>query len=78
MKDKYVPIDCDFHDFLEELSTLNKPCEIIYEDEQGHEQLVHGHIVDLYSEDHKEFMRLNSDLVLRLDQIKRVNNSARP
>jgi Rho-binding antiterminator len=78
MKEKYVPINCDFHDLLEELSTLKRACAIVYEDEAGREQFTHGHIVDLFSKDHEEFMRLNNDLVIRLDQVKRVNDQLNP
>jgi Rho-binding antiterminator len=73
LREKYMPVSCDFHDKLESLSTLNRQCHIVYRDEGGAIQNLNGHIVDLYTENHAEFMKLNNGVTLRLDQIESVN-----
>jgi Rho-binding antiterminator len=75
---KYQPINCDFHDYLEELSTLNKQCEIVYRADDGSDQIARGHIVDVFTEDSQEFLKLTNNTKLRLDQLKSVNGQARP
>jgi Rho-binding antiterminator len=73
IRERYTPVSCDFHDKLEALSTLNRQCHIIYRDESGAIQNLHGHIVDLYTENHAEFLKLNNGTVIRLDKIESVN-----
>jgi Rho-binding antiterminator len=69
----YAPIDCDFHDYLEELSTLDSRCEILFTDINGSKQNRIGHIDDIFTHNHEEFLRLRDGFVLRLDRIESVN-----
>lgn len=72
--ERYEPIDCGFHDQLEELATLKLPTEIKYRKEEGDTSITHDVIEDVYSQDGAEYVRLKGGDVIRLDQILRIHN----
>lgn len=75
MKKPYEPINCDFHDELTSRSTLGQRAEIVYT-QDGSEHTVLDYIDDVYTKGDSEFALLRDGLVLRLDQIVRVDNAA--
>lgn len=76
MEKPYKPVDCDFHSELTSRSTLGQRAEIVYR-EDGEEKTVLDYIDDVYSKDGAEYTKLRDGLVLRLDQLVRVDSEAR-
>ncbi|MGA7953753.1 MAG: hypothetical protein WCA07_09565 [Gloeobacterales cyanobacterium] len=71
--DEYVLVSCDFHDHLEEWSTLRQTCQITYRDANNDLIEVQGLIVDIYAADKADFLKLNNGTIIRLDKIVSVN-----
>lgn len=69
----YIPVDCDFHDELEALATLRQVCQITYRNADNQVVDVQGQIVDIYTADRAEFLKLKNGTEIRLDQIVSVN-----
>ena len=74
----YQPIDCNFYDKLEAWATLKKKCQVQYRSPSGESKEGSGRIMDLYSVDKIEYLRLESGLEIRLDQIIQVNGEVLP
>lgn len=73
MPSKYTPIPCAFHDRLLHFATLREAVRIVYVPEGGSEEaVVEGVIVDVYTQEGAEFLRLHDGLRIRLDQLVRV------
>ena len=76
---KYIPIDCNFYDRLEAWAVRREIVTIIYTSSEGGEtQSIQGVIVDLYSKEKAEFLRLNTGETIRLDALQSVNNIPLP
>lgn len=75
---EYCPIDCDFYDQPEALATLRQSCHLIYRNAAGETIEVHDRIVDLYAANKAEFLKLNHDVVIRLDRLVSVNGQLVP
>jgi transcriptional antiterminator Rof (Rho-off) len=84
MNAAYTPIDCDFYDTLEALSTLGHTCEIAYNvsDDDNSRQaqtlaIVRGRITNLYALHGEEYMIvediIDDVLHIRLDALLRVD-----
>jgi Rho-binding antiterminator len=71
--DEYVIVSCDFQDHLEEWSTLRQKCQITYRDADNKQVEIQGLIVDIYSADKADFLKLDNGTVIRLDKIVSVN-----
>ncbi|MCU0567603.1 MAG: hypothetical protein MUF49_13515 [Oculatellaceae cyanobacterium Prado106] len=71
----YIPVSCDFHDELEALAVLHRPCQITYRKEAGQFVEVQGEIVDIYASNHADFCKLKDGTVIRLDQIVAVDDT---
>lgn len=71
----YVPICCDFHDELEILAMSRKYAILRYLDEvtQAHMELV-ASIVNVFSQQGVEYIRLSNHAIIRLDLIVSINN----
>jgi Rho-binding antiterminator len=80
MNTDYTPIDCDFYDVLEALSTLHKNCEIVYVASQQSPiaTTVRGRITDLYALQGEEFLVVGHTLALRLDALISLNGTPVP
>ena len=72
-KDPYVPINCEFHDLLESLTTTQKPAQIRFRDAQGVEQHRTATVADLYAREGAEYLVLSNHETLRLDQLVQVD-----
>ena len=71
--DSYRLVACSFHDELEALATLHKPCQVIYRDPENEVQTVNTQIIDVYAADRADFIELQNETVVRLDRLISVN-----
>ncbi|HEY9880804.1 MAG TPA: hypothetical protein V6D29_20260 [Leptolyngbyaceae cyanobacterium] len=72
MDPSYEPVSCDFHDQLESYATLRQPCTITYRDDDNHEVNTQALIKDVYTESGAEYVKLEDETVIRLDQLTQV------
>lgn len=71
----YIPISCDFYDYLEAFATVRKQVVIkFYED--GQLTVMSTKIRDLYCKEKVEYLITDQDSTIRLDQIAEVNGVA--
>ena len=71
---KYLPIDCNYYDRLEHWATL-KEVVLIESRSLGN---CSGVIIDLYTTNGMEFLRLDNNIGMRLDDIIAVNGIEMP
>ncbi|WNZ23790.1 hypothetical protein HJG54_13620 [Leptolyngbya sp. NK1-12] len=69
----YIPVSCDFHDWLEALATLRQKCQIVYRNQANAITEVEDWIVDVYAANQADFLKLKDGTEIRLDQIISVN-----
>jgi Rho-binding antiterminator len=72
MESNYVPIDCNYYDRLEAWSTEGRICDITWRDESGTRK-TESPIIDLFADNSIEYMKLEKDITIRLDQLVSVN-----
>ena len=71
--DKYVPINCSFHDQLLHWATKRQSVEIRFHDESNQQITTNSVIKDVFSTADAEFMKLEDDSLVRLDKIISVD-----
>lgn len=71
----YHPINCEFHDLLEDLATLRKPAQISFRDEGGVTQHRDAVITDVFARAGAEYLSLTTGETLRLDQLVDVSGA---
>jgi Rho-binding antiterminator len=71
--EEYKPVNCDFYDELEALATFKRDCEIIFRADNDAKSIIRGKILDLYTREQVEYMKLDNDLEIRLDQIIEID-----
>lgn len=69
----YQPINCNLYDYLEEAATLKKKCVFLVSID-GDLRIINGQIVDLFSRDKVEYLKLKSEAEIRLDTIRQFND----
>ncbi len=74
----YKAIDCAFHDELEAAAIRRKKCSIHFLNQSDRKERYEGRILDFYIKDKIEYMVLEDDLVIRLDQIISLDNKINP
>jgi Rho-binding antiterminator len=74
----YLPISCDFYDILEALAVRQVKTTVEFMDGEKSVTLKEVIITDLQTRDKEEFMYLDNDQVIRLDQLVTVNGEERP
>ena len=72
MSENYTPVSCDFYDELEALATMRKSCEIIFMNNGGRSQ-IRSSIADLYTREKVEYLKTESGLEIRLDNLIQVD-----
>lgn len=78
-KNKYVPINCSFHDQLIELATLKKTIDLIVEYQNTDNVIKNVRVVDIYTSSNKEeFLTLSNGDEIRLDKVKQAGNYSAP
>lgn len=78
MTSQYIPISCAFHDELEALATLHRLCVVVFKTDSGGVETVTDVIEDVYAQQHEEFARFRSGLVIRLDALIEVDGKPLP
>lgn len=73
MDDSYVPISCAMHDKLLDLAVRKKSSDLRVQSDTGEEQVVTGVIVDVFSRDSAEYLRLAEGDLIRLDKLVTVD-----
>ncbi|HEY5849730.1 MAG TPA: hypothetical protein VIT62_03030 [Lysobacter sp.] len=71
----YHPINCEFHDRLEDLATLRKPARIGFRDESGADQHRDAVITDVFARNGEEFISISTGEIVRLDQLVDVDGA---
>lgn len=70
----YRPVDCDFHDRLEEFATLRRRVRIAFDPGGAPGKPVEGRIRDLYTTDRKEeYLLMEDGTTIRLDRIRSID-----
>ena len=69
----YIPINCGLYDYLEAFATQKESIWISYQ-ENGQTHQIFDIIKDLTTQNHEEFLLLESGKLLRLDQIISLND----
>ncbi|WP_182867718.1 Rho-binding antiterminator [Rhodopirellula sp. JC639] len=73
MDKPYTPISCGFYDQLEILAMRKSSTMIRYRDAEEHEQQVTAVVVDVYSKDKQEWLKLDDGTIIRLDRLISVD-----
>lgn len=68
----YVPVDCDFTDELEYVAIKKILVEIQFKKSSLQKDIVVGTIVDIYTFQKEEFIKLSDDTVIRLDHLIQI------
>lgn len=69
----YIPVNCEFHDHLEDFATLRKPVSVSYLDEAGGAQQRTSVITDVFARSGADWLTLDSGELVRLDRLGEVN-----
>ncbi|WP_395406229.1 hypothetical protein ACHMW6_06035 [Pseudoduganella sp. UC29_106] len=69
----YIPVNCEFHDHLEDFATLRKPVSISYLDESGSAQQRTAAITDVFARTGADWITLSTGDLIRADRLIEVN-----
>jgi Rho-binding antiterminator len=69
----YQSVSCSFFDELEALATLRRICTIRYRTETGEAVSIESQIIDLYTVNKSEFLKLKDGTEIRLDRLISVD-----
>ncbi len=69
----YQQVSCSFYDELEALATLHRICTIRYRTETGEAVSIESQIIDLYTANKSEFLKLKDGTEIRLDRLISVD-----
>ena len=70
----YQAVSCGFYDELEALATLHRICTIRYRIETGEAVSTESKIIDLYTANKSEFIKLQDRTEIRLDRLISVDD----
>ncbi len=68
---KYQSISCSYYDQIEAYATKRTHCSILYRDDS--EIIADGIIVDIFSKESAEYLKVDNGTVIRLDHIISIN-----
>lgn len=68
----YVPVDCDFTDELEYVAVKKIQVEIQFQKSATEKDSVTGYIVDIYTFQKEEFVKLADGVAIRLDRLAQI------
>ncbi len=71
----YQPINCEFHDLLEDLATVRKRTRITFLGAGGDRQHRDAVVTDVYAREGAEYLSMDSGEILRLDQLVEVDGA---
>lgn len=69
----YEPVDCDFSDELEFAVIRQLPVEVKYWNTKNELHAIRGRIIDIYTKNHEEFIKMSNQTLIRLDRISSVH-----
>ena len=69
MENKYHPIDCNYYDELVLLVMRKKRCEIVYRNEANEQITELAMIIDVFTKEKVEYIKLSNDQLIRLDYL---------
>lgn len=72
----YQAVSCSFYDELEALATLHQICTIRYRAETGEATSIESKIIDLYTSNKSEFLKLQDGTEVRLDRLISVDGKS--
>jgi Rho-binding antiterminator len=70
---EYSPIDCSLHDRLEQIATLGRRVHIAYRTERANGGEAEEQILDVFTRDGVELVRLGDGREIRLDDLSEVD-----
>jgi len=68
----YVPVDCDFTDELEYVAVKKILVEIKFDKTATQENSVIGYIVDIYTFQKEEYVKVSDGTTIRLDRLVQI------
>lgn len=71
---EYQPISCDFYDILELIATERRSVAVHYRGDDGQPKSQQSQILDLFSQNHVEYVSLSSGESVRLDRLIAVDD----
>lgn len=74
----YIPINCDFYDYLEIYAMRKQLVTIKLENANGEAEELRSQIYNLYTQDKIEYMQLDEGRIIRLDQLREVEGKVVP
>lgn len=69
----YIPVNCEFHDHLENFAMSRKPVLVHYLDENQAAHQIEAVITDVFAREGADYMTLNTGAIIRLDRVIEVN-----
>ena len=75
---KYTPISCNYHSIIEHYASLREYCRIQFKTPLKEFRTVEAMIIDVYTENSEEFIKLSTGDIIRLDYLVRINKEAAP
>jgi Rho-binding antiterminator len=69
----YIPVNCEFHDHLEDFATLLKAVSLSYLDEAGQSQQRTAAITDVFARTGADWVTLSTGDLIRADRLIEVN-----
>ena len=69
----YKPVDTDLVDDLEHFAVDKIHVRIVFNDHHGVREELRGHIAEVFTKDHAEFLKMQDGRELRLDQLLEVH-----
>ena len=78
MKEKYVPIDCNYYDVILLAATRKLPVEIIYLTESGKSETISSVVSDVKTINGEEYLYPVGAIPIRLDRLVAVDGHTAP
>jgi len=69
----YIPVNCEFHDYLEEFAMRRKQVSVHFFSEDGAARQRDAVITDVFAREGADYMTLSSGELIRLDRLVSVD-----
>jgi transcriptional antiterminator Rof (Rho-off) len=69
----YSPVECDFSDELEFTVIRHLSVEVKYWNSKNNLHAIRGRIIDIFTENHEESIKMSNQTLVRLDRIASVH-----
>lgn len=74
MEKEYKPIACGLYDELELRALRKQKVKIVFLNDKKENEIVECVIADLFSKDNVEYLKTDTGLIIRLDDVVEVDN----